>query len=878
MKYFPNLFFRHILLVFICLVTYPLSAQQLLNWQYTNIIDDQEQTASNPSLTQDANGRLHVTYWDNANNQLIYGQRLNGNWQFEEVDPGNPGGYASACKIDASGQVHVAFIREVVGNAQLFYGVRSTNGTWAIEPVEEDSTIGTYGFDLGIISFIVHSVDIELLDNGEPVITFFDGDITEFVSCGGQIAGSYFKYEMNMKVAHRESGFWKLSTLSVPMTTDPRCTLTNKDRFGEFCKIIKSPGDSLLVLTNSVHNHELLLFSSQPGQPLSWKYQQLDSLDRLFNSLDYRESYHYPDFTLQGDSVLHLVYGNSVRYGRTTTNSLRRNFFYARLPLDSLQKDSFLIQPFRFLPAQTDQNYRTYFSIEAYDNDSIYITYYDAAARSVLLTTSKNGGLNWQTDSVYTNLDVDASLQTALVGDSLFLLVADSENDQLLSASLKLGESDWTYQELTSSTKRGQYLGSQVVRVGGDDVIHLAFSESFEDQLFYGKRENGVWTYEPIDQAGQGLRNIELQTNASSEPVIAYILSRPNILRVARPDGSGGWTLQNVDVNSIPDDVDMVMEGDTIHICYFDLQDGGVKYAFQAAGGQSYGRTLVDSAGSSIGQSPSIDISPDGTLHLAYVNRALGTVKYAEKAPLENNWTITTLTDSFTSQPRNLELVAAENGNIWISYRDDVSGEIRILWRRNLEAWRTETPTIAAGNLVGSPNRLILDQNDSPWLLYNLSGAQEGVRLLRRDFRNGIWNAVSLVNNDGQIAQSFQFHLVERDFYVIGKKNAPRDPGLALLFSEEGSSTSIDPLSIEGSTIRIWPNPAQDQVWVEVEGTNKGLPLSVSLLDLQGRSLLTKEFATGDPNPLEVNGLPSGLYLIRIQSPTTQRYAKLLIR
>lgn len=75
-------------------------------------------------------------------------------------------------------------------------------------------------------------------------------------------------------------------------------------------------------------------------------------------------------------------------------------------------------------------------------------------------------------------------------------------------------------------------------------------------------------------------------------------------------------------------------------------------------------------------------------------------------------------------------------------------------------------------------------------------------------------------------------------------------------------SVSVDPLaSEEANELRVYPNPAQDLLQIELKGTVKGKP-NVMLMDLKGQVLRQVELSDS-LTEINIQDLPQGMYLIR---------------
>jgi hypothetical protein len=82
-------------------------------------------------------------------------------------------------------------------------------------------------------------------------------------------------------------------------------------------------------------------------------------------------------------------------------------------------------------------------------------------------------------------------------------------------------------------------------------------------------------------------------------------------------------------------------------------------------------------------------------------------------------------------------------------------------------------------------------------------------------------------------------------------------------------------LDIVGSTdvlanwqLSVYPNPASQVVYVEYEAPTQDGTLTAAIWDLQGRQLLASmPLLASAKNALEVQHLPSGIYLLRLSDP-----------
>ncbi len=87
----------------------------------------------------------------------------------------------------------------------------------------------------------------------------------------------------------------------------------------------------------------------------------------------------------------------------------------------------------------------------------------------------------------------------------------------------------------------------------------------------------------------------------------------------------------------------------------------------------------------------------------------------------------------------------------------------------------------------------------------------------------------------------------------------------------------IDELGKEVNAL-IFPNPAQYQLNIQITGL-PNLPLQLELMDLQGRAVLSRQYVGSTINEqLELEGLPSGTYLLRLTNRNGTLTERIVVR
>jgi hypothetical protein len=76
--------------------------------------------------------------------------------------------------------------------------------------------------------------------------------------------------------------------------------------------------------------------------------------------------------------------------------------------------------------------------------------------------------------------------------------------------------------------------------------------------------------------------------------------------------------------------------------------------------------------------------------------------------------------------------------------------------------------------------------------------------------------------------------------------------------------------------LRIYPNPADDRLFIDLDDRSEGSLLDIEILDLTGRPVHTVK-ATGDRS-LGLGSLPRGIYLVRVGTGRQTATRKLVVK
>ncbi|HHM20573.1 MAG TPA: T9SS type A sorting domain-containing protein [Bacteroidetes bacterium] len=253
----------------------------------------------------------------------------------------------------------------------------------------------------------------------------------------------------------------------------------------------------------------------------------------------------------------------------------------------------------------------------------------------------------------------------------------------------------------------------------------------------------------------------------------------------------------------------------------------------------------------------------------------LGGFAYRPQEPLANfigentlgNWTlkvevISTLGAGGTLQGWTIEFCASitpghpfllENDTLYVK-----PGESQIIHNYQLFA---ADPDDATADLHVN----IIDETQSGFIAKNGQPLGVGDYFRFTDINDGI---ITYTNTDPDATYDFfTFTITDGRGGLLGT------PKFNIVITED-AVTDVDELSTSTTTMMLYPNPANDAVYVRLVNPLTG-PATLSVADVQGR-LLGKQKVTQQANLLRfgLNGLPDGLYFLSLQTPegiTTQK-------
>ena len=866
-----------------------LSYPQFLTWDYHNIATDTRLSGAYPDMVVDALGTIHVSYWNEYEDRLIYMYRPAGtqNWTREYVDANHPNGYRSAIALDNNNNPHIAYFQNSNTYAQVRYATRSTPGNWSIENIPGDPVYGwgEYG-PSGTVNTSLRlkaSIDLLMDENQQPQIVFFDGwsELNAFNPCSNNS-----EYGLRMHQAIRtsngwvERGFGKIHNFKNSCGDDLSVyPMPEGDRYGEFCQLVQRQDNTMQTFCLSRFNNQLLNFRNNlPNSDTIWQVGRTDSLNRMLNS---GWVWTRLFFTIEGigakvdaSDIVHLSYTSSLIFGENFyAGALGSNeFVYSRIVDDTT------VTYHHFGTGM----YRTYTDIETQGSDSIYISYANMTTLQFEMQSSFDGGLTWDLDTIATGVPIYTS-PTEIHGDSVMVLMFDAGARRLSLGHRHLDGGPWRIEVVNQSQNQGYSLDAFLDPGTTDTTFTTVFTDNYNGRLLHStsSTSNGYqFATTLIDSTPSGIGPVALDRRSNGENVIAYARGTNHRLQFTHGN-PGAWITEQVDSNAVVDFLDMrITPQDTVHIVYYANNDSCLKYAKRHITGSTWQYDNLDCDTITSGQYPSLAVDAAGIPHISYYKSNIRSLKYATLDPQTRNWVIDSLHGGSSSAIGKFSSIRLDQAGLpKIAYLDEQSTALWLIEKDANGLWtKTMVDSVPVTNL-GRPIDMEIDAFGKVWIAYNFYNNFDRVKLMHRD---SIWREVS-VSSSGQISNAFAFRILGGSLNLFGKKNAPQNSGVALLRSGNGVHVWRDKPDVQdhGMQVLQFPNPFDGTCTLQLE-VSKPIELSVNIYDAYGRKVCTLS-PTQKRNPglhiieWDAQEVPAGMYYYVVESRTAKITGKMVL-
>lgn len=417
-------------------------------------------------------------------------------------------------------------------------------------------------------------------------------------------------------------------------------------------------------------------------------------------------------------------------------------------------------------------------------------------------------------------------VRTALVGVFVLFLLP-------LALNSAFAQFNWSVETAVSEG----YVGAQSSLVmDANGVPHVSHVRLYDQPaLLYSKKVNGEWITEVVDTTVglQSFRDTTIQLDAQGRPHISYYESYDSDLRYAsRIDGV--WVIEYVDsVGSVGLQADMVLDifGNP-HIAYVDLDEVDLRYATKLA--DEWTIEVVDSAGI-VGTYPSIALDPVGRQHISYYDVSTLRLKYAQKK--DNQWHTEQVTPGIDISGCTA-LAVDRRGRAKVAFR--TYGDDRLVYgERNPNGLWTLELVDTGGDAIRD-TQMVLGLDGVPHITFR-SETTGGVKYVTQ--LHGMWYATD-VNTPGQFAMGISVALDpgwrgNPRFTYLDVDNGDLDYAEAALAPADVEAQGV---ALSSNRIHAFPNPAAAdrdiQVNISLDGRASGAT-QLRVVDVSGRLVRT---------------------------------------
>jgi hypothetical protein len=867
---------------------------QPVSWQYTNLLDDKQESGQYPDLKVATDGSLHFVYWDSFTDKLWYGKRTLGaaNWSFELVAPTLNAGYRSTITLDDTNGVHIGFFENYFGNMRIRYARRVANA-WQIESPEQKDR-GSYGPAYLVGAGVVQATVKLALQDGKVLLAFFDGLYNP----------GTFTYGMEMIRAIRSvNGSWLVESFgNIPSynPTNPQVIFDEGSaggRYGEYTSIVKRPNGKLSLFTCVKINGNLLRIDQADGDTTLRNYnafQVVDSNDRktsqyppIFNYDVVRTvlTYEGLDAIITPDSIVHLTYGLTSEYNKSFGFPIFWGLFYTRILNNGTRQYKQLLPPPPTFAL--DSITRTYTKLLNIGLDTLVFTYaeYERSRFRFAYSTDKGNSFTYRT---LANTPFPRSWAPIVrLGDSLVAVYYSNDCGCLNEARLPLSNLNgtWRIRQLTRTEERGQLFDAAVTGDPNSRVLHLFYNDNYNNELWYTRYQAGQPLTNRLIDMGGDYNSLALVPTKSGRLHFFYSDINNNSIYQKTLETNQSLTSNTVESGIYGDYMHTAASGDSLHIVYFDPVSQFLRYDYLYPPSSLWQNEVVDPQVNT-GQFPDVAIGPGGFPAVAYRSgNQSGEVRYAERRS-NNSWTFDTVYKVTNRQVGTFNnLVFTPNGIPTLAFRQ-ATGNNLVLARKIGTKWVFDDSLLTANptSLVGEGINLQYDSSGTHWLAYNVNSSIRGVSLLARNSFNTSFQQVPVQLNQAQISHSWRFLTAGNDYYLVGQKNRNGDAGLGLLYASGLNRivTAEEPIFAPAAfEVQLYPNPADELVQIRAV-LEDAASIQLTLMDIQGRVVysLTSPILPSGIARLQIprGDLPAGMYLLRLQSGEKQSSARLLFR
>lgn len=601
------------------------------------IIDSESRVSNDVSAAIDANGYLHVSYYDTDGQNLIYATNAGGLWITEIVDSGGNVGKQNSIAVDNNGKVHISYYDNT--NQDLKYA-SGDFGSWVITTVDSVGAVGEYN-SLVILDNDIHISYLDDLNNTLKHAALSDGSWTfevavEDVQLGsaltahdGRLFAAFVSDDAKMYCAVRDAASWDIEEVDVSSS------------YGKEMDIAVS--DSTVFITYIDTNAHSLKVATRSSNGL-WSASVVDNITLM-------DSNSGP--SASGDSLgrMHITY----------YDYLNQDLCYAMNDGSS------------WTISKLDDSGGVCSALVSDDNSKLHIFYIDLVATKSLLSYITNSGAKWVTSAVDQQGDVGE--QSSLVVDAegfVHIAYYDDTNGTLNYANNVNGWVSIIVDNYSLSVGM-----NPSIALDSDGSVHISYYDATNQDLRYATNAGGAWSTDSRDAGGNVGLYSSLSIDENDAVHIVYLSSTSKNLKYTGNAG-GDWVVNIVDNSgNVESKIDSGIDSNgTVHAVYY--RSGELIHASQNVTG--WYKESVDPS-DQLGEGVSMFIDENDVIYITYYNTFSSVLKYTNNA--NGEWNSSDITGSSGEGGVGNSISVDSNGNERIAYVDTIQDVLKYAERRN---------------------------------------------------------------------------------------------------------------------------------------------------------------------------------------------------
>ena len=432
-----------------------------------------------------------------------------------------------------------------------------------------------------------------------------------------------------------------------------------------------------------------------------------------------------------------------------------------------------------------------------------------------------------------------------------------------------------------------QIIGKEHFVISADQHLHLIYQEipvAGGSILYYTERDNvGEWS-EPafINQDGFLVFNASLATHPTlSTPYIAYQTeqSLESEIFFSYRTNNGFWISEQVTDNDLLD-VSPSIKADPsggIHMCWIreEEEEFRLMYAYRAGLSSPWNIYPIENAfPGSLGESsgPQLAVNDEGQVHITFRSGIIGNLRisYAFLRSQQSEWFVERLPFFNNNEFEHAIAIDTDGrpkvviGGLFTS----ISWRVYEQKKNEKGEWR-ERNVVVDGGRGGLSSFWIDNQGNSHVLINVFFNSVANGRVNYYENTTGSWRVRALIGNGVVLNQSVNGAIIQMDeggqaYCAAYLGSSPEQQNVIVYGAPTPALATSTSSSLSAPNIQVFPNPAQNQIFLKVPSEVR--ISSISLYGLDGKAY-HHELNPGTPDQLalELSDLSKGIYLLAIQ-------------